>query len=104
MPMGGVMSSRATPRMPANSGCENGAGACDVRTGVEAQPKSDPSARRPPLRRMSRRVGVMSVTLHLGHRFSSQFQRPVDVFVRMRGAQRALFGGQGKMVDAGLDQ
>src|SRR6185295_19808552 len=105
MPTGGVMSSRATPRMPANSGCEKGGGASPVRTGFDAQPRKEPSVSRLPARRRSRRVGgVMTTTLHPGHRFSSQFQRPVDVLVRVRGAERALLDREREMIDAALDE
>src|SRR5437868_2640578 len=105
MPRGGVMSSRATPRRPANSGCVKGGGAWPVRTGVDAQPRKEPSARRPPARRASRRVSLlMTANLHPGHRFSSQFQRPVNVVVRVRGAERALFDREREMIDAALDE
>src|SRR5215831_1778477 len=105
MPTGGVMSSRAAPRMPANSGCENGGGAWALRVGVEAQPKIEPSASTPPARRTSRRVEVViPATLHLGEGFPCQFQGPFDVLVRVRGADRSLLGGQREMVDPVVDQ
>src|SRR3954471_3317305 len=105
MPAGGVMSSRATPRSPANSGWATGGGTCAVPTGVEPQPITDPIASTAPERRTSRRVGeLMTLNLHPGHRFSGQFERAVDVVVRVRRAQRPLLRRQGEVVDPVVDE
>src|SRR5262245_6499878 len=100
MPTGGVISSRATPRIPANSGWATGGGTCAVRTAVEPQPRRDPSASAAPERRTSRRVVVViPLYLYPRHRFARQFQRAIDVLVRVRRAQGALFRGQREMID-----
>src|SRR5688572_27354078 len=99
------MSSRATPRRPANSGAQTGAGAWPLRTGVEPQPRNDPAARTPPARRKPRRVSVvMTPTLHSGHRFSSQFERPVDVLVGVGRADRSLLRRQREVIDPLVDE
>src|SRR5262245_40686338 len=105
MPTGGVMSSRAIPRSPANSGWAKGGGACAVRTGVDPHPMTDPIARKAPERRRSRRV-ILVIPLYLypRHRFSSQFQRTIDVLVRVRRAQRALLRGQREVIDPVVDE